>query len=391
MNCDYDVIVVGARVAGASTAMLLGRQGHRVLLIDRAELPSDTLSTHAILRSGILQLTRWGLLDRVVAAGTPGVKDITLGFGEERLEFQVRAEYGVGTLYAPRRHILDGIILEAAREAGADFLGSVRMVDLIRDRGDSVHGILLDRGGGQVEPVTARMVVGADGVWSRTAELVGATAYRSHQPTNAVHYAYFQGVTSEGFRFQFTPGVNAGIIPTNDGMSCVFVGRHRDRLGDFRADPDGEFDRLLASAGRDLADLVGHGTRATPFRGTPGLPGFIRRPWGRGWALVGDAGYTKDPISAHGISDALRDAELCARAIDRALTEPGSASRVLRRYQDQRDSLSVRMFAESEALAGYRWDATEASTRMRVVSEAVRTECAFLEAMPEWTPVLSAV
>ncbi len=390
MTCDYDVIVVGARVAGASTAMLLARQGHTVLMVDRAALPSDTLSTHAILRSGILQLSRWGLLDTVIAAGTPGISNITLGFAEDRVEFQVRPEYGVDTFYAPRRHLLDGTLLEAAREAGADFSGSARMVDLIRDRGDSVHGILLDVGGGRVEPVTARMVVGADGVWSRTAELVGATAYRSHQPTNAVHYAYFDGVPAVGFWFQFTPGVNAGIIPTNDGVTCVFVGRHRDRLGEFRADPDAEFDLLLASAGHDLADLVSQGARVTPFRGTPGLPGFIRRPWGRGWALVGDAGYTKDPISAHGISDALRDAELCARAVHSALTESRVASHALRRYQEQRDALSVGMFTESEALAGYRWDAPEASTRMRVISEAVRGECAAIAALPEWDAVFSA-
>ncbi len=391
MTCDYDVIVVGARVAGASTAMLLARQGHRVLLVDRGALPSDTVSTHAVLRSGVLQLSRWGLIDRVVSAGTPPVKAITLGFGGERIGFQVRAEYGVDTLYAPRRHLLDGIILEAAVGAGAEFRSSTRMVDLIRDRRESVHGILVDQGGGDVEPVTARMVVGADGVWSRTAELVDAGAYRSHQPTNAVHYAYYRGVAVDGFWFQFTPGVNAGVIPTNEGLSCVFVARHRDQAGAFRADPQAEFDRLVARAGPDLAEVVGAGTRETPFRGTPGLPGFIRRPWGRGWALVGDAGYTKDPISAHGISDALRDAELCARAVDRALIEPRSAPAALRHYQQQRDALSMRMFAESEALAGFKWDAAEASARMRAISDAVRAECAALDSLPEWDSKLARV
>ena len=390
MTCDYDVIVVGARVAGSSTAMLLARQGHRVLLVDRAALPSDTMSTHAVLRSGVLQLSRWGLIDGVVAAGTPPIREITLGFGDERIAFEVRPEYGVDTLYAPRRHLLDGIILEAAAEAGAEFRGSTRMVDLIRDRRGSVHGILVEGDGGEAEPVTARMVVGADGVWSRTAELVDAGAYRSHQPTNAVHYAYYRDVAVDGFWFQFTPGVNAGVVPTNDGLSCVFVARHRDQAAAFRADPQAEFDRLVALAGPDLAEVVGEGTRETPFRGTPGLPGFIRRPWGRGWVLVGDAGYTKDPISAHGISDALRDAELCARAVDRALTEPHSAPVALRHYQQQRDALSMRMFAESEALAGFKWDAAEASARMRVISEAVRAECASLESLPEWEPAYSA-
>lgn len=388
MTCDYDVIVVGARVAGASTAMLLARRGHRVLMVDRTSLPADTVSTHALLRTGVLQLSRWGLIERVIAAGTPEVRDITLGFGGERVEFRVRPEHGVETLYAPRRHILDGIILDAALEAGAVFSGSSRMVDLVRDRSGSVHGILVEAGG-RVEPLTARMVVGADGVWSRTAELVDADAYRRHQPTNAVHYAYFRDVPVDGFWFQFTPGVNAGVIPTNDDLSCVFVGRQRRQAEAFRADPQSEFDRLVALAGPDLAEVVGQATRETPFRGTPGLPGFIRHPWGRGWVLVGDAGYTKDPISAHGISDALRDAELCARAVDTVLTDPRAGTVPLRHYQRQRDALSLRMFDESRALASFTWDAAEASARMRVISEAVRVECATLAALPEWEPALS--
>ncbi len=390
MTRDYDVIVVGARVAGASTAMLLARHGHRVLMVDRSSLPSDTISTHAVLRTGILQLTRWGLLDRVVAAGTPPVRDITLGFGDERVGFQIRPEQGVDTLYAPRRHVLDGLILEAALEAGAVLSAPSRMVDLIRDGAGSVHGILVEQGG-EVEPVTSRIVVGADGVWSRTAELVDADSYRSHKPKNAVHYAYFRDVAVDGFWFQFTPGVNAGVIPTNDGLSCVFVARDQGQVPAFRSDPQAEFDRLIAVAGPDLAGVVGEATRETPFRGTPGLPGFLRRPWGRGWVLVGDAGYTKDPISAHGISDALRDAELCARAVDRALTEPRSAPTAMHHYQRQRDALSTRMFSESEALAGFAWDAAEASARMRVISETVRAECAVLGALPEWEPALSVV
>jgi flavin-dependent dehydrogenase len=384
MTPEYDVIVVGARVAGASTAMLLARLGHRVLMVDRASMPSDVVSTHAILRSGVLQLTRWGLLDRLVAAGTPPVKDIILGFGDERISFQVRPEYGVDTLFAPRRHLLDAILVEAAEEAGAELVDRTRMIDLIRgDRGE-VAGILVKRGGEEVA-LTSRMVVGADGVWSRTADLIGADAYESHPATNAVNYAYYSGVDADGFWFQFTPGVNAGVIPTNDGLCCVFVGRLDDRSAEFRADPEAEFNRLLHRAGADLAERVQAGSRATPFRGTPGLPGFVRRPWGPGWALVGDAGYTKDPISAHGISDALRDAELCARAVDRSLCRPGEAVAAMSRYQATRDLLSLRMFRESGALAGYRWDAAEASTRMRAISESVRAECAYLEALPEWT------
>jgi len=389
-DSDYDVIVVGGRVAGASTAMLLARQGHRVLMIDRATMPSDVVSTHAILRSGILQLTRWGILESVIGAGTPPVSDIILGFGAERIPFQVRAEFGVDTLYAPRRHILDAVLVEAAVQSGVEFVDGTRMVGLVRDETGAVTGVVTKRGRTEVV-ITCRMVIGADGVWSRTADLVAAPAYESHPPTNAVTYAYYSEVDLAGFWFQFTPGVNAGIIPTNDGLCCVFAGRRNDRFAEFRTDSDAEFARLLTQAAPDLAECVLSGSREGQFRGTKGLPGFLRRPWGPGWALVGDAGYTKDPISAHGISDALRDAELCARGVDMALRYPAMAVEAMRRYQLSRDQLSISMFRESQALAGYDWDADEASARMRVISEAVRTECAALESLGEWTSALSAV
>jgi flavin-dependent dehydrogenase len=383
---DYDVIVVGARVAGAATAMLLARRGHRVLMVERASMPSDVVSTHAILRTGILQLSRWGVLDQVVDAGTPPIREITLGFGEERIPIRVRSEFGVDTLYAPRRHLLDSILVDAAQDAGADFAGRTRMVDLLRGDDGEVQGVVLKRRD-QEMACTARMVVGADGVWSRTAELAGAGTYQSHPATNAVSYAYFRDIDVSGFWFQFTSGVNAGIIPTNDGLACVFAGRRNDRVSDFRADADTEFHHLLEQAGPDLASVVAAGTREGSYRGAA-LPGFIRQAWGPGWALVGDAGYTKDPISAHGISDAMRDAELCARAVDDALVRPDHAVESMIEYESMRDRLSAPMFRQSQALATFQWDAAEASDRMRVISDSVRAECSVLASLEELAPAL---
>lgn len=379
MTFDYDVIVVGARVAGAPTAMLLARQGHRVLLLDRATMPSDTLSTHAITRSGVVQLNRWGLETGVARLTTP-VREVMLGFGEERIRFDVRLEQGVDTFYAPRRHYLDGLLVESAVEAGANFMGGTRVTDVIRS-GDRIRGVVADG-----DRICARMVIGADGVMSKMAGLVGAADLYRHEPSNAVSYAYYTGIDFPGFWFQFTPGVNAGLIATSDGQTCVFVGRPTDEFDDFRLDPEAEFDRLLARAGADLYEMVGEGTRVSQFRGTPGLPGFIRKPWGPGWALVGDAGYTKDPISAHGISDAFRDAELCARAVHRALLDPSSAGVAMKGYQRERDRVSWTMLRQSQALARYGWGAEEASRRMRAISYMVKEESASLCELPEWLP-----
>lgn len=390
MKYDYDVIVVGARVAGASTAMLLARCGHRVLLVDRATMPSDTLSTHALLRTGVLQLTRWGLIDRVASAGTPPVRDITLGFGEERIRFEVRPECGVDTFYAPRRFMLDAMLVEEAEAEGVEFRGGTRMVDVVRHDDYRVTGIELDTGGRR-ERVTARMVVGADGYQSRFAALVGAPDLQTHPATNAVHYAYYTGVEATGFWFFFAPGVNAGLIPTNGGETLVFAARPTAQVGRFRHDPDGEFMAILHRGGEDLAAVVEGGERVSGFRGTRGLTGHLRGCWGPGWALVGDAGYTKDPISAHGISDALRDAELCARGIDASLVDPATEVVSMRRYQGRRDALSVTMYEESRALAAYRWEPPEASARMRRISESVRLECEALISLPEWQALRASV
>jgi flavin-dependent dehydrogenase len=350
-------------------------------------MPSDTVSTHAILRTGVLQLTKWGLIERLTEAGTPPVRNITLGFGQERIEFEVRSDYGIDTLYAPRRYILDALIVDAAIAAGAEFADNTTMTGLIRDEDGTVRGIRVGRRK-DVRTITARWVIGADGHRSRVAELAGARVKRSHQATNTVHYAYYEGVEAKGFWFQFTPGVNAGLIPTNDGQCLVFVGRPTHLRRRFTEDPDAEFARLIRKGGNDLAGLVEAGHRVSKYRGTSGLSGFMRRASGPGWALVGDAGYTKDPISAHGISDALRDAELCARAVDHAIREPHHAADALAWYEALRDSLSARIFEESRALAGFEWSPEEASARMRVISDEVRAECQTLISLPDWAPAL---
>lgn len=383
IDSDYDVIVVGGRVAGASTAMLLARRGHRVLLVERAAMPSDTVSTHALLRTGVLQLTRWGILDRITGAGTPPVRDITLGFDDERIPFRVRPECGVDTLYAPRRYLLDAELLEAARDSGVEIREETSMKDLLRDEDGRVVGIRAGRGS-SARNTTARYVIGADGHRSRVADLAGSAVRRSHPAINAIHYSYYEGIDADGFWFQFTPGVNVGLVPTNDGRCLVFVGRPSDLRHRFAADPDAEFMRLLEQGGDDLAALVGAGQRVERFYGTSGLPGFIRQAWGPGWALVGDAGYTKDPISAHGISDALRDAELCARAVDRALHDPLEETAAFDWFETLRDSLSTRLFEQSEALARFEWSPAEASARMRVISDEVRAECQTLMSLPSW-------
>jgi flavin-dependent dehydrogenase len=386
----YDVIIIGARVAGASTAMLLARCGHRVLVVDRGSEGSDTVSTHTVLRLGVLQLQRWGTLAPIIDAGTPPIRKVTLGFGTELVPIELSETHGVDALYAPRRTILDQALVAAARDAGVDFLHGVRLKDLIRDADGRVHGVVLDGESGE-SVVRAKFAIGADGVWSKMAKLVGAGVDQSFPATNAVYYAYYRGIEADGVYFQFTPGATAGSIPTNDDEVCVYVGWPSDEIGEFRSEPDQAFQRQLARAHPDLWASVAGGERVSGFRGTPGLPGFLRTASGPGWALVGDAGFTKDPVSAHGISDALRDAELCARAVDQSLQHPGIEATAMKAYQRLRDQLSLPILELSSELAAYRWDAARASTLMREISIAVKDECDAVATLPEWPGVVRSL
>jgi len=385
-SANYDVVVVGGRVAGAATALLLARCGHRVLVVDRENAGSDTVSTHTILRLGVLQLKRWGLLDRIVEVGTPPIRRVTLGFGSELVPIDLSDDYGVDALYAPRRTTLDAIVVEAAIEAGAEFLHRTRMVDLLADKQGRARGVLIDNSQGKNE-IKARFVVGADGVWSRIASLVGAVTYHNHPVTNSVYYAYYRGVPTDGVYFQFTTGATAGLIPTNDDKTCVYVGWPQREIQGFRTDPEAAFTEQLRRSHPNLASSVGAGERVSSFRGTPGLPGFLRQAGGPGWVLVGDAGYTKDPVSAHGISDALRDAEFCARALDEVLSDQASEEAAIARYQQVRDRLSVPILDQSAQLASYRWDEAGASALMRNIGQSIKDECDEMTSLPSWSAV----
>jgi len=308
----YDVVVVGGRVAGASTALLLGRAGARVALVDRSRAGTDTVSTHALMRAGVLQLSRWGLLDRVIAAGTPAIRSTSFHYTDGSIaRVAIRPTAGVDALYAPRRYLFDRLLLDAAAQAGVDVFTEMAVTALRRDETGRVRGVRsVDRSGRTVE-LPASMTVGADGIRSTVAALVRAPVIRQGRSRSAVLYRYVAGLPADGYQWAYGAGAGAGLIPTNDGQTCVFVSTTPERMcGLRRYGVEHAFSELLVQAAPTLRDPVVTATPAGPIRGWGGVPGYLRRCWGAGWALVGDAGYFKDPITTHGMTDAMRDAEL---------------------------------------------------------------------------------
>jgi 2-polyprenyl-6-methoxyphenol hydroxylase-like FAD-dependent oxidoreductase len=310
----YDAIIVGARCAGSPTAMLLAGKGYRVLVLDKARFPSDTLSVHYIHQPGVACLHRWGLLERVIASNCPPVRRQRVDFGPVVLEAAPTPIGGIADAYAPRRTILDTLLVEAAAAAGAEVRERFTVDDLITD-GDRVTGIRGHAAGGATVSEAAPIVIGADGLHSRVARHVGAATYDVQPVFTCAYYAYWTGVPVEGAELYARDGRMVLAGPTNDGQTMVIVYWPVAEFHEVRSDIERHFQAALDLA-PGLAERVRGGTRVERFRGTADLPNFYRRPHGPGWALVGDAGYHKDPITAQGISDAFQDAELLAAAID---------------------------------------------------------------------------
>ena len=378
-GASHDVIVVGARAAGAATAMLLGREGLRVLLLDRGPLGADTLSTHALMRGGVLQLSRWGLLDQIITARTPPVQRTTFRYGDERVVISIKPSYGVNALYAPRRTLLDPLLVLAGVDAGVEVYHSTSVTDLIMRRG-RVVGVHATTPDGRSVELRAPLVIGADGIRSMVATRVGAALSRLGQHATATTYGYWTDLATDGYEWNFRANACSGVIPTNDGKACVFAGASPKRIGRGGVAVLGD---IIAEGAPQLADRL---RRASPPQGTrtwPGRPGYLRRGHGPGWALVGDAAYYKDPLSAHGLTDALRDAELLARAVSSGLGDDASLDDALEDYQTTRDRLSIPLFDVVDRIASQQWDDTEIAHLLLQLSSAMTDE---IEALAALTP-----
>jgi flavin-dependent dehydrogenase len=377
-----DAVVVGGRVAGASTALLLARSGARVALLDRGRYGSDTLSTHGLMRAGVLQLDRWGLLPTIRAAGTPPIRQTDFHYADgETVQVALRPSPGVEALYAPRRLLLDRILADAAAEAGAEVRHRTAVTEVVREDG-RVVGVRARDEHGRERVIRAAMTVGADGVRSTVATQVGAPIARQGRSGGAVLYRYHADLPTVGYEWAYGEGVAAGLIPTNDGLTCVFVGTTPRRMRDLRRQGvSAAFDTLLAESFPGFSARVRAATPAGRHRGWAALPGYLRRCCGPGWALVGDAGYYKDPITTHGITDGLRDAELLADAIVDSVGCEVPERAALAAYQRARDQLSIRLFSATEGVASFDWTTREVRGLLRQVSAAMRHE---LELLPRF-------
>ena len=345
----FDAIVVGARCAGSPTAMLLARRGYRVLLVDRATFPSDTISTHFIWQLGMACLKRWGLLDRVLATNCPPFRMLGLDLGAFQLIGEPPAADGMAEICVPRRTVLDKLLVDAAAEAGAEVREGFWVTGLTFSNGQvtgiSGHG----RGGAEIQE-QARIVIGADGRNSLLAKAVGSKKYNVRPALTCGYYAYHSGVAAHIPAIHPLPRRVVISFPTNDGLTVTYLACPRDEFAAIRSDPERHLMDAVALVGCFEEPFRG-GTRVERVRGTGDLPNFFRQAHGEGWALVGDAAYHKDPIIAQGISDAFRSAEWLADAVHAGFSGARPLSEALAEYQRVRDEHFTPMYELSCSLA----------------------------------------
>jgi 2-polyprenyl-6-methoxyphenol hydroxylase-like FAD-dependent oxidoreductase len=343
----WDAVVVGARCAGSPLAMLLARRGYQVLVVDRATFPSDTISTHVIHPNGVASLASWGLLDRLVATGCPPIDRYAFDFGPFTIEGSP-AMQGSPVAYCPRRTVLDKLLVDAAGEAGAEVREGFAVDEIMQEDG-RVTGIRGRSAGGAAVSETARVVIGADGRHSLVARAARPEEYNQKPQLMAAYYSYWSGLPMSG-RFETYARDSHGFAAaeTHDGLTMVVGGWPFALFEEKKRDVEASYLGLFAQAPAFQARLAGARRESKIFGAAS--PNFFRKPFGRGWALVGDAGYTKDPITAQGISDAFRDAELLASALDDAWSGRRPLEEALADYQSTRD-LALPMYEFTAQIA----------------------------------------
>jgi 2-polyprenyl-6-methoxyphenol hydroxylase-like FAD-dependent oxidoreductase len=327
--------------------MLLARAGFRVRIIERSKQLGDTLSGHMVKDAGAARLQAWGLLDAVIATGCPPLSDDgRLWIDGEPVTPPPADDGRAGgpaevAAIAPRRGVLDPILLAAAREAGVavEMGNSVR--GLLQDEG-RVTGVRTDRG-----DYRARLVIGADGRNSRVARLVGARKYIDSAPATYAYQAYWKGTGMTQVHAFLGGGCFIGMFPTNDDLALVFFQAPHSGFASARHDPVEHYLTVLRSQPAAMRVLAG-AALAEPVRGTGDLPTFFRVSAGPGWVLAGDAGHHKDPLIARGITDAFRDAELIAEAV--ACGWEGGLDQALAAYPARRDACARPLSSANDAI-----------------------------------------
>ena len=341
---DYDVIIVGARVAGSVLATLLGEAGHRVLLLDRASFPSDTLSTHFFRAPALRSFDKIGVCDEVRASAP----ELTVNFNVvDGITFPepVDRPDDFPFYMCVRRITLDDILNRRVKKApGVELREGAKVDALLRENG-RVTGVHWTESDGSGE-ARAKVVVGADGIRSFVAPEVDAEAEQEEPINRAMYYGYFSGFAAQegpAAEFHYRGNTLAYCFPCDNELTLLAISVPIGEMGEFKRDPEG---KLLAEirAMTELESRLKGAEREGPVRGSGSIPGYMRIPYGDGWALVGDAAMAMDPWSGQGMDQGSTHAVILARELDHFLTGESDWSSAMSDYHKERNEFSLKTY-----------------------------------------------
>lgn len=375
----YDAIVVGARCAGAATALLLAESGHRVLMVDQARFPSDTMSTRYIHQPGVARLRDWGVLPVLLAAGCRPLTSLSSTVGSVTVCGPLPQYEGIGCALAPSRQVLDGSLAEAAEAAGVEFRSRTRLVDVLR-RDGRVAGVRLRGPDRAMSKAWGRVVIGADGMRSTVADLCGAKQTSEDPRRTCVYYTGWRlsdGGADAGedqVRLVASQQSFLSVIPTQDAISLIATYAPQSDFARIRVDPRRAHMDTIRMLAPDLHDRLRSLAPALPLAGSGDQRNFFREASGGGWALVGDAGHHKDSITARGITDAFLQAELLARALAGRCGSDWAVDLALAEFARQRDGLLVESYTATLGAADLRVTDRRSAAHARIRDSAELTE-----------------
>lgn len=379
----YDAIVVGARVAGASTAAFLAQAGFRVLLTDRVEFPKPTLSCPLYFGNAFALLKKIGVMEQVHALGAPELRCYQVQIRDARLRGQLLPYEGFDYAYHVRREIFDEVLFRhVAGMENVDTCMGFNVTGLVRENG-RVVGVRGREAGGAEQEIYAEMVVGADGVFSTVAEQVKARKYDVLPPRTCVYYAYYANMPYAGGEptatMYYDPDEHLAFITANgeSELTVISMSLPASQFESARAQRE-TLHRDFARKIPEMGNRMRHAERVTPVYGVSPRESFYRVPYGNGWVLVGDAGYYKDPLPGQGIHDALRAAELAANAFVEYCAKgktPAAWEAAFRNYQVMRDRETRAMYKLTDLYANLE---SKRTARLIMLFHAIA-------AMPDWS------
>lgn len=345
---NFDIIIVGASIAGSSAAIHFATNGKKVLLLDSGTFPRDRLSTHFMWPRGVSYLNRLGVAETILRK-TPSFRKMVVGIEGVLLTGQIpvtdlrqrfSALHGsdecVTDLYCgPRRLLLDQELISAAARAGADVRQHVAFSSVTEQEG-AVTGIVARTRSGEKFQAKGRLVIGADGKNSLFAQAVKSAIYDRREDSTYAFFGYFSGIEQDGLLIKNRGRLGSAIFPTSDGTHLVLCYGPDVWWKAFSRSPHNNFMKTLSFCDEGLHDSVLKGQREQPFKGCGKMVAFQRENTGPGWALIGDAASFKDQVTAAGMTHALRDAELLFQCVNDALDNVNTLNEALELFRARR-------------------------------------------------------